>query len=382
MKYYRHKLRAKLERCFRNSTPLGVLIMSLLFICIAMVIAYFCSVSNDFSMSTDDWGNFGSYLGSVTGILAFVGVLYSIQLSEKSADRAEVRAQRAFSDAKKAELDSAMKYSEDKERSIFFQLLDLHIDKSNSVGFKGENGAEAFKKYVEIANKNLNTLFMGQIIKEKCKDIDGDNLIFIYKNERNLFNLMEFTYHIYYNGNFCTHPIDEKNGTLSCNVRNMMLSINNRQPIINILERYNDDSNIASYLKEYINECPIEMKSEFVRIVADFLYKEYGHMIGHYFRNMYYVMDIISKFYTMERSFDFKAVFRAQLSRYELALGIFNAVSSNSSSKMVELLEIFNLFKDVYPDDLTLLKAANEANINPQEIINGILDEYKTHLFY
>lgn len=354
MKYYGYKLRVKLKRHFRNSTLLNLSIISLFVICIAMVIAYFCSVSSDFSMSTDDWGNFGSYLGSVTGILAFVGVLYSIQLSEKRADCAERRAQGAVLDAKKAELNSFMLYSEDKERSIFFQLLDLHIGKSSSVGLGGENGAEAFKKYVEIANKNLNVLFMGQIIKEKCIDISSDNLLSMYKNEHDLFILMEFTYHIYYNGEFYASPINKKVDTLSINVVNLLRSINNRQPIINILERYNDDFNIAPYLEKYMNECSIEIKFELMKIVADFLYKEYGHILGYYFRNMYYVMDIISGFYTMERSFDFKAVFRAQLSRYELALGIFNAVSSNSSSKMVELLEKFDLFKDVYSDDLTV----------------------------
>lgn len=87
-------------------------------------------------------------------------------------------------------------------------------------------------------------------------------------------------------------------------------------------------------------------------------------------------MDTINNFSDKK---NYKELFRAQLSRYELALGVFNAVSSNSSPKMVLLLEEFDIFKDVYPGDLTLLQAA-ASDMPPQDIIRSLLQEYKnTH---
>lgn len=109
-------------------------------------------------------------------------------------------------------------------------------------------------------------------------------------------------------------------------------------------------------------------------MIADVIYKEYGHILGHYFRNMFYVMDTINEFSDKK---NYKELFRAQLSRFELTLGLFNAVSSNSSIKMVKLLEEFDVFKDVYPEDLQLLKTAKEIGINPNTLINNILNEYK-----
>ena len=114
--------------------------------------------------------------------------------------------------------------------------------------------------------------------------------------------------------------------------------------------------------------------TKLITMIADVIYKEYGHILGHYFRNMFYVMDTINEFSDKK---NYKELFRAQLSRFELTLGLFNAVSSNSSIKMVKLLEEFDVFKDVYPEDLQLLKTAKEIGINPNTLINNILNEYK-----
>lgn len=153
----------------------------------------------------------------------------------------------------------------------------------------------------------------------------------------------------------------------------MLQDVCNKKLISNISERY-DDYLIIPYLKQTINEYN-ENKYEYTKLVADFLYKKYGHILGHYFRNMYYVMDTINNFSDKK---NYRELFRAQLSRYELTLGIFNAVGSNSSTKMVQLLEEFDIFKDVYPDDLTLLQAATD-DLNSQSIIRSILNEYKSN---
>lgn len=301
---------------------------------------------------------FGSFFAGITGLLAFWGVLYSLHVSEKRAD--------------KVEKDSRDRYNEDAERNIFFQLLELHTNKVKTVEFNGKRGAEAFKEFVDIANKNLNLLFMGQAIKAKCTDIDENLIVDIYQNDRGFFGLLETVYKVYYNGRFYSSPLSNNiDGTLS-NIENMMKNIQNKQLSSDILKRYDDYSKLP-YIEKTINEY-IDNKFENTKIVADFLYKEYGHILGHYFRNMYYVMDTINNFSDKK---NYKELFRAQLSRYELALGVFNAVSSNSSPKMVLLLEEFHIFKDVYPGDLTLLQAAT-SDMTPQDIIRSLLQEYKS----
>lgn len=302
---------------------------------------------------------FGSFFAGITGLLAFWGVLYSLNVSEKRAD--------------KVEKDSRDRYNEDSERNIFFQLLELHTNKVNAIEFNGKRGAEAFKEFVDIANKNLNLLFMGNAVMKNCININKDSVVDIYNDKRELFDLMKTVYKVYYNGRFCAFPLDNDNiDTALQHIKNMLQDVRNKKLVSNISGRY-DDYLIKPYLKQTINEYN-ENKYGYTKLVADFIYKEYGHILGHYFRNMYYVMDTINNFSDKK---NYRELFRAQLSRYELTLGIFNAVGSNSSTKMVQLLEEFDIFKDVYPNDLTLLQAATDG-LNSQDIIRSILNDYKS----
>lgn len=315
---------------------------------------YMCNIilSRDIGLS-----EFGSFFAGITGLLAFGGVLISLHVSEKRAD--------------KVEKESRDRFTEDSERNIFFQLLELHTNKVNAVEFNGKRGAEAFKEFVDIANKNLNLLFIGKTIKMNCTDINKESMIDIYNNNRKLFDMMRVVYKVYFNGRFYTTPINDDIEIVLANTRNMMKEINDKKLSSDISKRY-EDYFILQHLQETINEYT-EYKYEYTKIVADFLYKKYGHIFGHYFRNMYYVMDTINNFSDKK---NYKELFRAQLSRYELALGVFNAVSSNSSPKMIMLLEEFDIFKDVYPDDLTLLQAGTKDS-SPLDIIKSMLQDFE-----
>lgn len=315
---------------------------------------YMCNIilSRDIGLS-----EFGSFFAGITGLLAFGGVLISLHVSEKRAD--------------KVEKESRDRFTEDSERNIFFQLLELHTNKVNAVEFNGKRGAEAFKEFVDIANKNLNLLFIGKAIKMNCTDINKESMIDIYNNNRKLFDMMRVVYKVYFNGRFYTTPINDDIEIVLANTRNMMKEINDKKLSSDISKRY-EDYFILQHLQETINDYT-EYKYEYTKIVADFLYKKYGHIFGHYFRNMYYVMDTINNFSDKK---NYKELFRAQLSRYELALGVFNAVSSNSSPKMIMLLEKFDIFKDVYPDDLTLLQSGTNDS-SPQDIIKSMLQDFK-----
>lgn len=324
-------------------------LIAVFIVCVLMCALYFFNFTGGLSLNSSDWGAFGSYLGSITGLLAFVGVLYSIQQSNKA-------------------------HTEDSERDTFFKLLDLHTSKMNSVEIEKEKGAEAFKKFVDIANKHLNTLFLGQLIQEKCNNINKDNFNTFYNEQKDLVKVLNFTYNIYLNGGiFDNAPINNVSNVL-IKIRNLNDSIKEKECKVFIHKRYKDDEAIIDYLEKYIDSCSDENKYNNLKIVADFIYKEYGYILGHYFRNMYYVMGTINDF-SDKKNYD--KLFRAQLSRYELALAIFNAVSSHSSLKMVQLLESFDIFKDVFPDDLTFTHACSRRNTTPKDTIDKILLNYK-----
>lgn len=329
---------------YLNKYWLTISIVTLLIICIIMVFIYFKNVSNNFSTTSDDWGNFGGYLGSITGLLAFAGVLYSLQQSNKT-------------------------HTEDSERDTFFQLLELHTNKVNAVEYNGKNGVEAFKELANIANKNLIVLVLKKIImNEDCvASLDKNKINSLHNENPQLYKVLQWLHGIYFNGNFSVEQFIQ-----------LITKQDDNELKDYISQRYTSNEDVMVYVNSNI---PMDI-GDCLRIVADFIYKEYGYILGHYFRNMYYVMDTIDGFSDKK---NYKELFRAQLSRYELALGLFNAVSSNSSKRMICLLEDFKIFKDTYKDDVAVLNPlmnnSRYSNKSNQEkmlaITNEILNEWK-----
>lgn len=347
-----------------------------------MLIIYFVNVSYQFSPNSDDWGNFGSYLGSITGVLAFIGVLYSIQLSEKRAAIAEARLREAATKADVVEIEAHSRYIRDCERNIFFQLLELHTNKVNAIEFNGKRGAEAFKDLADIANRGLILKYVYQYIIDKCCDLKKTELLDLYENNRDLFKVLEFAYQTFFVDNLYNSSLKHNIDFAYQHYQNLIEYIKKKEFRLYAIEKCKKNEDIIFHLEKHIDKFSIESRLNNIQEVADFIYREYGHILGHYFRNMYYVMDTIDKFYDKK---NYKELFRAQLSRYELALGIFNAVSSNSSDRMIYLLKEFKIFKDTYPDDIAVLKILmnknNYTGITNQDkmlaITNEILDSWK-----
>ena len=324
-------------------------------------------------------GEFGSFFASITGLLAFLAVLYTsdiadkraketIALTKEEAENNRVRAEKAEENNRQQVEEVRRRYREDSERTIFFQLLELHTKKVESVIYSNANnikelvGARAFERFVDKAN----TYWVLTIIFEHILTLEEDDSIYYkdaYMKVKEIFEQ--------YNLKAVQSLIRDNNNRFK---------IKGYENIIRDPKYMDDDGRFEIW--SWARSIEIELlKNEnysyitkLITMIADVIYKEYGHILGHYFRNMFYVMDTINEFSDKK---NYKELFRAQLSRFELTLGLFNAVSSNSSIKMVKLLEEFDVFKDVYPEDLQLLKTAKEIGINPNTLINNILNEYK-----
>jgi hypothetical protein len=347
--------------------------------CIMIVLYIWKFINYQLSDYSSDWGNFGSYIGSITGLLAFIGVLYTIEINIEH-------------------------HVKDSEQNKFFNLLNLHRDKmynveyiTNSDNIISIKGPDAFKEYTNLANNAFRILILADIFNDtivnkpfdKCEILDN-----LYKKDKKLFETVVLTGRlIHFNQgttyrysnielfNELQNDIIDINGDITKNIAEIneidgtkILEKQDLEEVLNGIEPY-----IEQKIWERIQKMDISKLCSLIMSSADYIYNKYGHITGHYFRNMYYVMDTIHGFTTKD---NYKNMYRAQLSRYELALGLYNAMSSRSSLQMIELLKDFDIFKDVFKKDVVFIEASchklNESGQNQK--IKELLDITKAKL--
>lgn len=302
---------------------------------------------------------FGSFFASITGLLAFLAVLYTsnvadkraketIALAKEEADNNRVRAEKAEENNRLQIEESRARYKKDDERTLFFQLLDLHTKKVDSIIFKKvilgvdrkeivETGFSAFKEYVELANKYLlNYLFHKYILSLSSKDE-------LFPENINKKELIDFYKNIFYlppqNEDFDLDIIkDQSKDCLDYDFTGKkMLSTALDIPIKNKVLAISD----------------YKIAADGIRYSYNLIYKEYGYLLGHYFRNMFYILDTINGFDSINKK-KYAKIFRAQLSRYEIALTLFNALSIQSSEEFIDLLLRYKILNGFYFCDLII----------------------------
>lgn len=301
---------------------------------------------------------FGAFFGAIVSLFAFYGVLTNLMQSERRADKAETI--------------SRDRYREDSERTIFFQLLELHTKKVDSVIYNYSHNQEdktsnqeykasqAFGQFTVQADVYLNAY----ITYNNIKKIEESE---INSEMRRLF----LSLYLFQQKKSIIEQIPNK--FIPDGIK-LISEVKNSLQLENIQAYFSDNCGDISCVIYSLEKKDFKFIYSSIKNVADLIYKDYGHILGHYFRNMYYVMDTINNFSDKK---NYKELFRAQLSRYELSLGFFNAVSSRSSLKMVKLLEEFDIFKDLYEEDLIMFKLAKEKGVEPSKLIKNILNEYK-----
>lgn len=317
------------------------LILTLIFFPFAVLLGlYFFVFHGALSNESQEWANFGAYFSGICALMAFLGVLISIQTSRRQFDS-------------------------ENRRDIFFQMIELHNTKMLNINFESKYGAAAFKAYTDIANQYyLNSLFA--ILFRKIKNIqdfnDIDSLgkrlnsnfefskrlseIFVDLGINNITEQLPLSDLLHY-PKFINHKIDDI-----------------EYLIITIREKYQ-----PTFDEQFLA----------LSTASDLIYNNFGHILGHYFRNLFYSMLVIDSLESSNRQeIDYRKVFRAQISRYEIALNLFNAIGSRSSLKMVELLEHFELFKDIYKKDFIFFENNNSTQ-SVQSAVSELLNHYKKH---
>jgi hypothetical protein len=335
------------------------IIITICIIAVVMVYEYRETFGDNISSVSSDWGDFGSYLGAITGLLAFIGVLYSIFQSKKQNRKQE-------------------------ERSVFFQMLDLYQKQVEGIGFEDFN-ADKFELrdkilpiiiiYCEIIAGGFDDIF--------ASDIEDDIFLDIYISILIEYNILDgnlsrnSVFNLFYNHR------DKKREVVELLKNKLQSSIGQNNIKIPKIEDY-DSPSITTIAKKKIAARIINRDYSFIyktiKATYNYFYKDQRNFIGKYYRNIYYTLDMISSFDIQN---NYSKIFRAQLSNDELILLFFNAVSSQSTIHTVHLLQDYEIFNNLdsddilgYEDTIEKTKSQDEQEKKFKVFINNILDEF------
>lgn len=102
------------------------------------------------------------------------------------------------------------------------------------------------------------------------------------------------------------------------------------------------------------------------------IYSFYRNQIGIYFRNDYYLLNMIGGFVNKN---NFAAIYRAQLSKDELIVLFFNAFSSQATAITRKQYLKYDLFNNLRLSDVNL---SDRGNIN-REVLSKLYQAYETY---
>jgi hypothetical protein len=291
-----------------------------------LLILYLINFHNGLSDNHGTWGEFGSFFGGVispvVAILAFITVLYSFELTKEQ-------------------------FAKNNDNSTFFSLIELHGKKVESIkhtGFKKElDNYQAFKEYTNEYQKIIAlelTRLARQLMAKDISNLNDRGFELLWKKLK-----MEFK--------------TESPYTYSDNQKDKIIEYFNRTDdkweLIKCIIGPEQNTDIEDFdaLESigllHILDSDSEERVKFIQIAHSYFYEEFGHILGHYFRNVHYILEHID---SINDSVKYSKIFRAQLSRYELALMFYNSLSLMSSKRHVDLLLKYDIFNGLYSSDL------------------------------
>lgn len=285
------------------------------------IICYFSIYHDDWSSDYNAWIAFGTLWGAVFGSLAFLIAIRTVYEGRKNAEREQI-----------------------------FNLIDLHQQKVEAVIYQDHNahisGYDAFRAYARQADKYL---ALHLIIRE----LQTNNTL---------------------HRSILTSCLSELRAETNKPVSEITMSM--YQDIKCVDTNWQDWSCIALTIA-YSDKLSAKERVETIAEVYGQLYEEKGHFLGQYFRNMYYVLNTIDQSPLNDTEKEYYAhLYRAQLSRYELALGVFNAVWQKSSLDMVRLLLKYDILDDVYQEDIVLFEKSDKDK-HAYHRVKDLLKEYQ-----
>lgn len=306
---------------------------------------YFIQNYGNFADKQTNWGEFGSLLGAITGLIAFIGVLFTLRQNKQQSLNSE-------------------------ERSVFFELIKIFISyrdvlrvKRTDWKYDAEQCQWEITPYDEFCTpeKTYRQLFVElyhtfyleirrtipknftqkelaeKIIPRKITDTAwGMTWNYVVKAIENIY--LEDDFATGRRASISTVPIH--------------------------LSVY--DYICLNAIKQYIKQDNLKPIAEACTKAADICFAPYINQLGTYFRNAYYILEMASEFNSPKK---YSKIFRAQLSKYELVLLFFNSFGSQSTSKTRELYLNADLFNNLELKDIRLKEGTNDESISRMSYI-------------
>lgn len=290
------------------------------------LILYLFTFHNGLSEIHGAWGEFGAFFGGVISpviaILAFITVLYSFDLTKEQ-------------------------FKKNNDNSTFFSLIELHGKKVNSIKYLGSEkepeNFQAFKEYTEEYQKIISlelTRLARLLISKDVSNLNDRGYELLWNKLKTEFRSdYPYTCSDIQKNKIIEYfdKTDDKRELIKCIIgpeQNTSPEDYKALELIGLLHILDSDS---------------EERVKFIQLAHDSFYEKFGHILGHYFRNVHYILEHIDSINDSEK---YSKIFRAQLSRCELALMYYNSLSLMSSERHVELLLKYDVFNGLYLSDL------------------------------
>lgn len=338
-------------------------VVSVLFI-IVILACYFIQTWGDFEDTHTNWGEFGSLLGAITGLIAFVGVLFTLRQNKQQS------------------LDS-------EERTVFFELLKIFTSYRDALRVQRieweydtkqcqwkitpyNELCTPEKTYRQLYMELYNTFYLEikRSIPENFSEEEFTKRIIPKKVSREQWAMTYNHLTVAINNTYKEHDWFTHGGC----VTTLPVHLSTYEYLcLNAIKIYFEQNNLK----------PI---SEACTKAADHCFAPYKNQLGTYFRNAYYILEMASEFNSPK---SYSKIFRAQLSKYELVLLFFNSFGSLSTPKTRELYLNADLFNNLELKDVRLKEDTNDESVSRMDYINfppaifQIVDknEYVSHDF-
>ena len=346
---------------------LGILVIVIFIICLIMLGAYYYYFRVHLHRgwgNVDDWGNFGNYMGSITGLLAFAGVLYTVMQSEKRAEEAKEKAKIAESEAKAREAKTTEDAVKREERDLFFKMLSEYQRQADLItknkSFSDFTKDDGIKSIIYIIYENI-------VSDENFKLSEEADILLIQQEIAQSFGI---------NAHNKAISDDVIAQSLKAEIKKCF-ETNNFEVPTNLNYKVLGKE-LFQYLVKIIshknyNQIYDKFIFDTMRGIGNMIFIQNEDQLGQYFRTIYYILDTISTNIERER---YSKIFRSQLSKSELTLLLYNAVSSQSTPKTLKLYKTNDIFNNININGFVMSSLNFNNEYNGNEFINMLYEEY------
>lgn len=280
------------------------------------VVLYFSIFHNGITQIHSKWAEFGSFFSPIVGVLAFVGLLYSIEITKEQFKRQS-------------------------EESGFFSLLNLHINRVNQINDIKDTiptNRDAFQFYViefeKIYSKQC-FYFAQEAITDDLEHIHNFGYRFLYQKIYN---------------KECIHAgTDEIKNVFAYFKRNELDKDEALKGLVDGNCTDEDKSKMQSIGKLYFEDSSPEYRIKKLSLIYEHFDDNYGWQLGHYFQNIHSILEYID---STEQEEKFINIYKSQLSRNELSLIFYNIMRSDPIKNFNSLIFKYTLFDNLYSPDL------------------------------